>query len=165
MKTLARLLPLALILPALLCGCDTVRDTLGFQHNTPDEFAVATAPPLAIPPDYTLRPPQPGADPSQSVPAQAQAQAALIGNGTAQDKIGRTATPAAQLGGGEAALLQAAGSKPAVTANAGEDSATAPSMASPESQRLETALFGTPAGAANAPTISMQHSSWYNRWF
>ncbi len=159
MKTVLRIAPLALL---LLSGCDGVRETLGFQHNTPDEFAVATAPPLVIPPDYALRPPQPGADPSQSVPAQAQAQAALIGDSTTAT---RTASPNTAIGGGEAALLQAAGSKPSSQPSNNTAADSTSSLSSPESQRLETALFGMPAGGDAAPTIAIKTSNWYNSWF
>lgn len=154
-KSLLRTAPLALL---LLSGCDGVRETLGFQHNTPDEFSVATAPPLAIPPDYALRPPQPGAAPSQSVPAQAQAQAALLGDSTT------TAAAPAGSSVGEAALLQAAGSTPMV-AQTNTGNTVADATGSPEMQRLETALFTTPAGGTAAPTIAMKSDSWYSSWF
>lgn len=46
----------------LLAGCDTtVQESLGLGRRSPDEFQVVRRAPLVIPPDATLRPPQPGA--------------------------------------------------------------------------------------------------------
>ena len=44
-----------------LGGCSGVSESLGFAKQSPDEFAVVRNAPLTLPPDYTLRPPQPGA--------------------------------------------------------------------------------------------------------
>lgn len=40
-----------------LSGCENVKNVLSFPRGGPDEFAVTTNQPLAIPPDYNLRPP------------------------------------------------------------------------------------------------------------
>ena len=50
----------ALLLPAL-AACSDVKDTVGLGRNSPDEFTVVENPPLAMPPDFTLRPPEHGA--------------------------------------------------------------------------------------------------------
>jgi hypothetical protein len=44
-----------------LSGCTAFREALGSVKNPPDEFTVVTKAPLVIPPDFNLRPPQPGA--------------------------------------------------------------------------------------------------------
>lgn len=44
----------------LLSACDSVKSTLGLNHDQPDEFLVSTNPPLELPPNYTLRPPKAG---------------------------------------------------------------------------------------------------------
>jgi hypothetical protein len=44
----------------LLSGCQSVREATGAAKTPPDEFTVLTKSPLVIPPDYNLRPPQPG---------------------------------------------------------------------------------------------------------
>ena len=44
-----------------LPGCSDVRMALGMDRVGPDEFAVESRAPLLIPPDFNLRPPQPGA--------------------------------------------------------------------------------------------------------
>ncbi|MEJ0061942.1 MAG: DUF3035 domain-containing protein [Alphaproteobacteria bacterium] len=70
-----KFLPL-LLLPLLLSACGETREVFGLGRVTPDEFAVVDRPPLAIPPDFKLRPPAPGAArPQELTPAQRAAQA------------------------------------------------------------------------------------------
>jgi hypothetical protein len=45
----------------LLPGCSNFRQMVGIDQVGPDEFAVEARAPLTIPPEYDLRPPQPGA--------------------------------------------------------------------------------------------------------
>ena len=53
-----------------LCGCQSVREATGVAKLAPDEFTILTKAPLIVPPDYNLRPPQPGAaDRNLSSPA------------------------------------------------------------------------------------------------
>ena len=51
----------------LLPGCSDFRVALGMDRVGPDEFAVESRAPLTIPPDFDLRPPQPGAARPQDV--------------------------------------------------------------------------------------------------
>jgi hypothetical protein len=44
----------------MLSGCNSVRQATGAEKTPPDEFTVLTKSPLVIPPDFNLRPPQPG---------------------------------------------------------------------------------------------------------
>jgi hypothetical protein len=44
-----------------LSGCSSVKDTLGMERTTPDEFAVVERAPLTVPPNFDLVAPQPGA--------------------------------------------------------------------------------------------------------
>ena len=44
-----------------LGGCEETRRVLGYDKSTPDEFRIVSRAPLSLPPDYNLRPPQPGA--------------------------------------------------------------------------------------------------------
>ena len=63
---------LALIvgLSFVLSNCQSVREATGVAKLAPDEFTVLTKAPLIVPPDYNLRPPQPGAaDRNLSSPA------------------------------------------------------------------------------------------------
>lgn len=66
-----------------LTGCDTIRSAAGMEKTAPDEFAVLTKAPLVIPPDYNLRPPRPGAVPTNQVEPTESAQVALFGNDAA----------------------------------------------------------------------------------
>jgi hypothetical protein len=45
----------------LLPGCSDLRRSIGLEKTSPDEFAVESRAPLTMPPDFELRPPQPGA--------------------------------------------------------------------------------------------------------
>jgi len=101
---LAKLPPL--LLAALLglsaCG-DSLSRSFGLAHDTPDEFAVTTRAPLSMPPDYMLRPPQPGASRPQEPTATAAAASALSPQAILQSTAPAGVTP------GQQALLQAAG--------------------------------------------------------
>jgi hypothetical protein len=46
---------------ALVAGCSDLKKAMGFEKTSPDEFAVESRAPLTMPPDFDLRPPQPGA--------------------------------------------------------------------------------------------------------
>lgn len=82
-----------------LAGCGgTVADRLGMGKRAPDEFQVVRRAPLILPPDYTLRPPAPGAAPAQQQDTAAQAQEILTGRPAAP----RTGLQSA----GETALVQ-----------------------------------------------------------
>jgi hypothetical protein len=65
---------------ALLVGCQDIREAAGVTKAPPDEFAVVTKAPLVIPPDFNLRPPKPGAPPTNQSSATDSAEAALTGD-------------------------------------------------------------------------------------
>lgn len=84
-NTARHYLALLLIPPILvlaLSGCGSVRETFGMDQTGPDEFDVTTAPPLSIPPDFTLRPPEPGAPRPQVANPQNTARELLTGAGS-----------------------------------------------------------------------------------
>jgi len=62
-----------------LSACGSAKRALGLQKTAPDEFAVVNHGPLAMPPDFELRPPVPGADRPQELPAAEQARSTLVG--------------------------------------------------------------------------------------
>jgi hypothetical protein len=73
-------LKLTLLLTAsalLLSGCSS----LSGSKKSPDEFAVTKEAPLVMPPDFSLRPPRPGAPRPTELGAQGQALEALFGPG------------------------------------------------------------------------------------
>ncbi len=53
-----------------LAGCDSFNRAIGRTRVIPDEFQVVSNAPLAIPPDYALRPPRVGNGPEQISPTQ-----------------------------------------------------------------------------------------------
>ena len=61
-----------------LIGCDSIREAAGVVKEPPDEFAVVTKSPLVVPPDFNLRPPKPGASPTNQTSPTESAQAALF---------------------------------------------------------------------------------------
>lgn len=57
-----------------LSACSTVKQELGMEKHAPDEFAVVTRAPLSVPPNYDLRPPEPGAARPQEMTTRDQAK-------------------------------------------------------------------------------------------
>lgn len=74
---------------AMLGGCDTLRSTFGPSKKPPDEFAVLTKAPLVLPPDFTLRPPEPGA-PSRVETDPRQKAASTLGASTTSSSAAGT---------------------------------------------------------------------------
>lgn len=152
----------------LLAGCSNAKKELGLEKTPPDEFAITKRAPLAMPPDFTLRPPQPGAPRPQEQATAEQARTAVLGE--------RGANGA---GKGEAALLQEAGAaydpdirgkvdyeatkterkkQPVVKKllNIGKDQPPAAKIVDPaaETQRLQkNAAEGKPVTAGETPAI------------
>ncbi|MFZ4070074.1 MAG: DUF3035 domain-containing protein [Caulobacterales bacterium] len=80
-------------------GCTSgMRQAIGAEKVAPDEFKVVTKAPLVMPPDFALRPPQPGAPRPQELRPDAEARAAIFGR-----DVGQTASE------GERALIARAG--------------------------------------------------------
>ena len=86
-----------------MSGCSDLKRTLGYEKVPPDEFQVVSRAPLSMPPDFTLRPPSPGAVRPQEGTTSDQARAVLLGE--------RHAVPLATIGrdAGDLALLKQAG--------------------------------------------------------
>ncbi len=61
-----------------LSACSDVKKQLGFTKQSPDEFRVVSQAPLSLPPDYTLRPPQPGIPRPQEGTTSQQAKNAVF---------------------------------------------------------------------------------------
>ena len=81
-----------------LGACSGFKEAVGATKQSPDEFAIQTRAPLAVPPDFSLRTPQPGAPRPQDADISTRAQQTLLGN-----------TPARPATEGENALLAQAG--------------------------------------------------------
>jgi Protein of unknown function (DUF3035) len=85
----------------LIGGCSS----LSGGKKSPDEFAVIKEAPLVMPPDFSLRPPRPGAPRPTELGAQGQALEALFGPGAGIP----------QRSAGEQALLDKAGAAKAAS--------------------------------------------------
>lgn len=62
----------------LLSGCEATGKIFGFDRSGPDEFTVVQNAPLNLPPDATLRPPQPGESQWQRDSESRRARAILL---------------------------------------------------------------------------------------
>ena len=105
-QTVPSFLSIGLILLLAGCGGDDITRSFGLARDAPDEFTVTTRAPLAMPPDFALRAPRPGAARPQEQSARAAAEATLVpaaALATAGQAGATSATP------GQVALLQAAG--------------------------------------------------------
>jgi hypothetical protein len=72
------------VAPILLGGCSNWKQTLGIEPTSPDEFAVESRAPLTIPPDFNLRPPEPGTARPQETSMANKAQGAVDNAGPGQ---------------------------------------------------------------------------------
>jgi hypothetical protein len=113
-----------LLAGASLTACSGVQKQLGLTRSAPDEFAVVSRAPLSIPPDYSLRPPTPGATRPQDTAITNQAEQTLFGRngGTVSEprrgQLASAATTAVERGG----VISAAPSTSVETVSRGEDS-------------------------------------------
>ena len=141
-----------------LIGCQSIREATGVAKLPPDEFTVLTKAPLVIPPDYNLRPPQPGVAARNELDPDDAARAVLFQNPAAQ-----AAALGADYSDGEKNLLTKTGAlgvdpniRRAIGADAGQEDqgpafaqrvlfegAMAPAAAAPEAM--------APAAPAAAP--------------
>lgn len=85
----------------ILAACSNAKENLGLVKKSPDEFAVVKRAPLSMPPDYSLRPPMPGAPRPQEQSPDAQAKEAVFGQSEKANNVDFTQ--------GENALLSQAG--------------------------------------------------------
>ena len=72
-----------------LGGCEKLNQVLGPSKQAPDEFTVYSRAPLAIPPDYGLHPPKPGAPRPQNLENRGRARAVVLGRTSAPTHLPR----------------------------------------------------------------------------
>ena len=82
--------------PLMSCSGEKFGRTFGFIHDAPDEFTVTTRAPLAMPTNFNLPPPVPGATRPQEQSERTKAELALVpqmalGGQTAGDSPGQDA--------------------------------------------------------------------------
>ncbi len=88
------------------CGREDLQRNFGLIREAPDEFVVTTQPPLSVPPDFTLRPPAPGAPRPQQQTATAAAESALVPQAALTQPA---SSPTGAGSPGQEALIAAAG--------------------------------------------------------
>lgn len=91
-----------------LSACENVRSELGLTKQSPDEFRVVSRAPLSLPPEFTLRPPEPGTVRPQEGSPQQQAKRAVF-RAEAPGQTLDERIPADGRSVGERSLLMAAG--------------------------------------------------------
>jgi hypothetical protein len=106
----------------VLAGCASIRQAAGLSKKSPDEFAVTTKAPLVIPPDFNLRPPLPGAPPTNQLDPSDNARQALFASTTDPQTVASQMT--GNYSPGEKLLLANAGAQktdPAIRARLNAD--------------------------------------------
>jgi hypothetical protein len=154
------------LLPVGGCAQGSVQEALGMSKRAPDEFAVVKRAPLIVPPDFELRPPEPGAPRPNIGRTSDQARVALTRNPAAPDPTAQVlagATPPTMAGSVPASAiaddLLAAGTNmprngptaaapPAASAVAGVRPAV-----DPGATRGETAMVALAGGSQADPDI------------
>lgn len=101
-----------LIVAVLISGCSQLQSITGKGKNPPDEFAVVKRPPLIVPPEFELAPPDPGEPTPQDLASAAETLRALF-----PDREGVVPVPSK----GEESLLRniEAGSLPKIRSEVG----------------------------------------------
>ncbi len=103
-RSMTRFVLLGLSAVALSACGNSLSESLGYGKEAPDEFAIVTKAPLVIPPDYSLRPPRPGAPSPLETSPNSIAQVALLGSASFIAQEGANGPSP-----GEVALLSNAG--------------------------------------------------------
>jgi len=75
-RSSAALVAVAVLLA--VSSCSGVRKQLGYGKQSPDEFRVVSRAPLSLPPEFSLRPPEPGATRPQEGSPTEQARRAVF---------------------------------------------------------------------------------------
>ena len=84
-----------------LAGCEGVKKQFGLTKQSPDEFRVVARAPLSLPPDFTLRPPDPGAVRPQEGSTTSQARNALFKNKNSKSLAPQTTLASSNRSAGE----------------------------------------------------------------
>lgn len=107
-------LGLVLLAAFSLSACGDVKQKLGFSREAPDEFTVLQRAPLSVPPDFALRPPEPGAVRPQEGSEKDRARDALLGRSAKNPKVyARELEANTSLSQGEKTVLSRAGANEA----------------------------------------------------
>ncbi|MEK9723029.1 MAG: DUF3035 domain-containing protein [Rhodospirillaceae bacterium] len=99
----------AAVLAGGLTGCESVKKSFGGGKNAPDEFVVYKRPPLSLPPEYGLRPPNPGQAQLQTTSPTDEAREAILGAQKTSQQPAAQPQPAAPSSPGLQALMSRTG--------------------------------------------------------
>lgn len=69
------------------CGSGTMRDTLGLDRASPDEFRVVSRPPLSVPPQFSLEPPSATGEAPNQLTTSKQAKGMMYGTETDENGV------------------------------------------------------------------------------
>lgn len=89
-----------------LGACESAKKLVSRTKDAPDEFAVYQRPPLSLPPEFQLRPPEPGSIRPQAISPKDEARAALLRR---QATISTTPTRDPNLSNGLNAIMEKTG--------------------------------------------------------
>ncbi|KUR76089.1 DUF3035 domain-containing protein [Novosphingobium sp. FSW06-99] len=134
----------AVALSGLLGGCSSHSSL--FNRVRPDEFAVTRQAPLAVPPDFALTPPNPGAPRPQDTESSRQALDALFGGPAPRSAVETDALGKA--GASAPAIRSVVGDPRTSTVPKGanvRDIVNAPESSSPAAQATAPAAAPTPS--------------------
>ncbi len=96
-----------------LTACEGVKEQFGLSKQSPDEFRVVARAPLSMPPDFALRPPEPGAVRPQEGTTAQQARKAVFRESDSKilssTPVSASTTATQGRSAGEASFLKAAG--------------------------------------------------------
>ncbi|SMF71906.1 Beta-barrel assembly machine subunit BamF [Tistlia consotensis] len=92
-----------------LSGCENVRQQFGLSKTAPDEFKVVSRAPLTVPPNFALRPPEPGATRPQEGTTRDQARQTVFRISDNKQQSVDAVIPDDGRSKGERALLMEAG--------------------------------------------------------
>lgn len=129
-----------------MTGCEQTKEQFDFSKKAPDEFAVVRRAPLEMPPDYSIRAPQPGAPRPQELSATDMARNAVLGE-DAQKAIAKENS----VSQGEAVLLQKSGAtaaSPAIRAQVDKETAEIIEEETPGIDTLKKMVGQNPAEPA-----------------
>jgi Protein of unknown function (DUF3035) len=179
----------SLIAPAVMvvlvggCSTSTLSRTFGLTRDSPDEFTVVTRAPLSMPPDFTLRPPQPGAIRPQEQSDRSLAESALVpeaalGGGTPAGMSAGQAALVRDAGGGAPANIRQQVDQEARLANANDsfidkliywdktDTHKAVVDPTAEAQRLrQNSALGQSPVTGETPIIQEKKTGWFQDLF
>lgn len=85
-----------------LSACNTIRQGVGLNKVTPDEFVTVASAPLVVPPEYGLTPPNPGQPRPQELAPESAARQILLGQRQAVTRTPGEQVLVAQAGGDRA---------------------------------------------------------------